>query len=270
MREPEPILVAHLFEPVNDALVALLRSLTPQEWDAPTVAGAWSVKDVAVHLLDTTIRRLSMDRDGYAPPLPADAFADGLAGFVNSMNRDGVAWGQRLSSPLLIDLHERYGRQMAAFFASLHPHQEARWSVSWAGERRSPVWFDTARELTERWHHQQQIRDAIGRPPLFEYLAPVLATFVRALPFTYREVAAPPGTALVFRVTDEGEGTWSLVRRDGGWQLYEGEAASPAVTVSMRGDDAWRIFTRQRIDPDARIEGDRALSAPLLKMVAVV
>ena len=34
--------------------------------------------------------------------------------------------------------------------------------VAWAGEERSPAWFDVARELTERWHHQAHIRLATG------------------------------------------------------------------------------------------------------------
>ena len=64
MRKPEPILVAHLFAPLHDELLALLRSLTPDEWDAPTVAGAWTVKDVTAHLLDTCLRRLYAGRTG--------------------------------------------------------------------------------------------------------------------------------------------------------------------------------------------------------------
>ena len=82
------------------------------------------------------------------------------------------------------------------------------------------MWFDVARELTERWHHQQQIRDAVGRPPLYErYLAPVIDTFVRALPYTYRDVDAPEGTTIVLRIDDA---AWSLVREAIAWQLFVG------------------------------------------------
>ncbi|HYK04609.1 MAG TPA: maleylpyruvate isomerase N-terminal domain-containing protein [Thermoanaerobaculia bacterium] len=258
MRKPEPILVAHLFAPLHDELLALLRSLTPDEWNAPTVAGSWTVKDVAAHLLDTCLRRLSMHRDGYTPSLP---FED-LPSFVNGMNASAVEYARRLSPEVVIDLHARYGVQQAEFFASLDPCETAKWGVSWAGEEESPMWFDIARELTERWHHQQQIRDAVGRLPLYEtYLAPVLDTFVRALPYTYREVSGGP---LVLNI--EGEGVWSLV--DG--TLYSGAAADPVTTVTLEGDKAWRLFTRQKIDPGARVEGDARLAEPLLKMTAVV
>ena len=57
MKPLQPILTAHLFGPLNDELIALLLGLSPEEWNAPTVAGAWTVKVVAAHLLDTTLRR---------------------------------------------------------------------------------------------------------------------------------------------------------------------------------------------------------------------
>jgi uncharacterized protein (TIGR03083 family) len=258
MRKPEPILTAHLFAPLHNELLALLRSLSPDEWNAPTVAGAWTVKDVAAHLLDTCLRRLSMHRDGYTPSLP---FTD-LSSFVNGLNAEGVSFARRLSPSLLIDLHARYGAEMADFLSSLDPYAPAKWGVSWAGDEESPTWFDVARELTERWHHQQQIRDATGRPPLYDtYLGPVLDTFVRALPYTYRDVSGGP---LVLDIV--GEGVWSLV--DG--VLYSGAAADPVTTVTLEGDKAWRLFTRQKIDPQARVEGDATLAQPLLKMVAII
>ena len=268
LKRPAPILVADRFAPLNDALVALLRDLRSEEWSAPTVAGAWTVKDVAAHLLDSQLRRLSMHRDGHEPPVPPEAFVNGVSGYVNAMNAEGVAWAKRLSPAVLIDMHATFGAQLAAFFESLGPFSPAKWSVSWAGEEQSLMWFDVARELTERWHHQEQIRDATGRPPLFEHLGPVIETFVRAMPFTYRNVDAPEGASVVLRVTDEGEGAWTL-RREDAWQLYEGEVADPTVRVTMHGDVAWRLFTRQKVDAYT-IEGDRALARPLLRMTSVI
>jgi uncharacterized protein (TIGR03083 family) len=267
---PQPLLTSSLFLPVNEALLALLRGLGADEWNAPTVAGDWTVKDVAAHLLATTLGRLSVHRDGYTRPEPPETFASGIVGFINTINRDGVACLRRLSPRILIEMHEQYGREMAELFESLDPYAPALWSVSWAGEEESANWFDVARELTERWHHQEQIRDATGRPPLFEYLAPVLDTFVRALPHTYRDVAAPEGTSIVLRVTREGEGVWTLIREGDRWVLYAGAADSPTTAVTLRGDHAWRIFTKQKIDPQARIEGDERLVGPLLGMVSII
>ena len=247
-----PIATAHLFAPLHEELMTLLRSLTPEEWNAPTVAGAWTVKDVAAHLLDTALRRLSIQRDRNLRPGPFDP---------NAANREWIAAAQRLSPRILTEMMDRYGRENAEYLASLDPDARAEWSVAWAGETESPVWFDVARELTERWHHQQQIRDATNRPPLYDpYLAPVLATFMRALPVAYRDT---PTARVVVHIDDA---TWSLA--DG--QLVDGPIDAPSVRIRLRGDRAWRLFTRQRIDPEAIIEGDAALAAPLFAMTSVL
>jgi uncharacterized protein (TIGR03083 family) len=254
MRMPEPVRTEHLFAPLHEELLALLRGLSAEEWQAPTVAGAWTVKDVAAHLLDTAMRRLAIQRDGFLMSGPFDP---------NAANREWVSAAARLSPRILVELLERYGRENAEYLASLDPFAKAQWGVAWAGEDESPVWFDVARELTERWHHQQQIRDATGRPPLYEpYLAPVLATFARALPFAYRDVDAPEGTAIVFN-------EWSLVR-EGAWTLYEGRAADPVTTIEIDPAIAWRVFTRQKVDPQARVEGDARYAGPVLRMVTVI
>jgi uncharacterized protein (TIGR03083 family) len=267
MRTPQPILTGHLFTPIHERLMSLLRSLTAEEWLAPTVAGSWRVRDIAAHLLDTGLRRLSMHRDGHEPPLAPDAFENGLGGFANNANAGGVAYAQRLSTEMLIDLHGHTGPQLADFLASLDPFAEAKWPVSWAGEERSENWFDVARELTERWHHQQQIRDAVGREPLYEFLAPVIDTFVRALPYAYREVEAHDGTAIVLRIDDAG---WTLMRDQSRWQLYAGATDLPVTSVTMTGDAAWRVFTKQKIDPRAQIDGEASYAEALLRMVAIV
>jgi len=55
---------AHLFQILDDKLIELLRSLQPIDWDKPTLAKRWTVKDIAAHLLDTNVRSLAM-RDGH-------------------------------------------------------------------------------------------------------------------------------------------------------------------------------------------------------------
>jgi len=56
MRPLEPLYTAHLFPPLHAELIALLRSLTPEDWERPTVAGSWRVRDVVAHLLDVSGR----------------------------------------------------------------------------------------------------------------------------------------------------------------------------------------------------------------------
>jgi uncharacterized protein (TIGR03083 family) len=276
--EPLPrVDVVALFPELHAELIALLRGLSPADWSRPTAAPAWTVKDVAAHLLDTQLRRLAAQRDGHAlaPDAPLASYGD-LVAFLDRLNADWVAAARRLSPRLLIDLLALVGPQSCALFAALDPEGEAVFSVAWAGEETSSNWMDLAREYTEWWHHQQQIRDAAGAPPLTarRWLHPVLSTFVRALPRAYRDTPAPAGTAVVLRITGEAGDTWSLVREEAGWELYAGAAAAPAATVTLDDDAAWRLFTKGLRGDAARervaIDGARALGEPALRALAIM
>ena len=61
---PLPITDTRLaFRPLYREIVDLLRTLTAEDWERPTIARAWRVRDVVAHLLDTMLRRLSFHRD---------------------------------------------------------------------------------------------------------------------------------------------------------------------------------------------------------------
>ena len=111
-----------------------------------------------------------------------------LVALVNRLNAEWVLAARRMSPRLLMDFLAFTGPEVEACFASLDPMKMGG-PVSWAGPEPAPQWFDVAREFTERWHHQQQIRDATDRPPLYDpyFLSPVLDTFVRALPHNFRD-----------------------------------------------------------------------------------
>jgi Mycothiol maleylpyruvate isomerase N-terminal domain len=109
------ILVAHLFPAIENSLVELLRSLTPEEWNAQTMAPKWRVRDVVAHLLDTQLRKLSIARDGFIREAPAIASEADLVAFINRMNPDGVAIYGRLSSSVLISLMEVASRASAEY-----------------------------------------------------------------------------------------------------------------------------------------------------------
>jgi hypothetical protein len=47
MEPLSPVYTADLFPPLHQELLALLRGLTPADWERPTVAGSWRVRDVA-------------------------------------------------------------------------------------------------------------------------------------------------------------------------------------------------------------------------------
>lgn len=257
--------------------MTLLRGLGPEQWNAQTVAPLWRVRDVAAHLLDGDLRRLSFQRDRLVPPprpRPIDSYAS-LVEFLNQLNAEWVRASQRISPRLLVDLLAFTGREATSMFESSDLDAPALFAVDWAGERESRLWMDLAREFTERWHHQMQIRDAVGAAPLFEsrLLCPMLDTSMRAVPFRYRHIAAPAGTTLQIAV--EGAGTpWSIVRSLTGWDLFEGTAGAPHAAIEVESDVAWRVFFKA-IAADAaiarsRISGDRTIALPFFTALAVM
>ncbi|HEX8764807.1 MAG TPA: hypothetical protein VF740_06575, partial [Candidatus Acidoferrum sp.] len=137
-------------------------------------------------------------------------------------------------------------------------------------------WFDTAREYTERWHHQQQIRLAVERPGILtrELYYPVLDCFMRALPFTYRNVSAAVGTVVRITVSGECGGSWNLRSGDSGWVLTERHQDQPAAETIIPQEIAWRIFTKgiDRASALSQVQasGDAALAHHVLSMVSIV
>jgi uncharacterized protein (TIGR03083 family) len=271
-----PILCAHLLRQVDERLIDLLRSLAPSEWELPTVAPLWKVRDVAAHLLDTALRKLSLVRDScYLEAVDVRSPRDVIA-LVNRLNREGVTVYRRLSPAVLIDMMGAAAKQYADFHESLNPYDRATFNVSWAGEETSLNWFDTARELTERWHHQQQLRLATDRPGIMtpELYHPVLDCFLRGLPHAFEHVEAPPGTVLLIAISGECGGQWFLCRGTVGWNLVGKPTGDFAARVTIPQQLAWRLFTKG-IDRDsarAQLEfaGDQDLGEKVLNLTAVV
>ena len=273
---PGPILCAHLLRRVDEKLIDLLRSLEPSEWDLQTIAPLWKVHDVAAHLLDTVLRKLSMVRDScYVESVDIRSSQDVIT-LVNRLNAEGVTVYRRLSPTVLIDMMKAACQQSASFHESLDPFAPATFNVSWAGEETSLNWFDTARELTERWHHQQQIRLATDRPGIMtpELYHPVLDCFVRGLPHVYRDVDAPVGTTLLLEISGECGGQWLLSRGPTRWNFVSRSSGELASRVTIPQELAWRVFTKG-IDRDSaraqiESEGDRSLGEKVLCLIAIV
>lgn len=272
-----PIETLSLFPVLDEKLITLLRGLSPSEWDRPTIAKLWTVKDIAAHLLDGNLRTLSLSRDKHV--LQADMTINGygdLVAYLNRLNKDWVTAMKRLSPEVLVSLLELTGKQFFDHLTELDPWEDAIFAVSWAGEQTSKNWFHIAREYTEKYHHQQQIREAVGSDELLtrSLFYPFIDTLMRGMPVTYQLVDAAPGTTIEMVVTTEIGGSWALIRDVDGWKLEKEIKVKPIAQVSITPETAWKLFTKG-LSPDqasrlVEISGDAFLGSQALRMVAVM
>lgn len=160
-----PVFLVDLFPGLHAELMDLLRGLAPADWSRPTACALWSVKDIAAHLLDSGVRRLSFgrDRSEAAPDTPLSDYSH-LVAYLNRLNAEWITAARRLSPQVLIDLLDFTGGQVHAI----------REAVGAPGL------------VARRW------------------LQPTLDIFVRALPFAYREVEAPAGSSVRFEIRRRG------------------------------------------------------------------
>lgn len=279
MQYLQPIITVELFPAERLALLQLLNALPDEQWANPTACSGWSVHDVALHLLGGDIGIISVRRDGYKEPqarrsLDLSQWAN-LVTYINHHNEQWIQATQRISPRLLCEFLQVTGEGIARHFAQLDQFALGV-PVHWAGSDPAPIWLDTAREYTERWVHQQHIRDAVAQPGLKgrRWLTPVLETFVYALPQALRQVRLPQGTTVQLVVTGDAGGTWSAVRTDQAWVLSTEVAREPDARVTMYQEIAWRLFTKglskDEALPHIRLEGNSVLAGKVLDMVSII
>jgi len=267
-----------LFRPVSSELVTLLHSIDGADWQKPTIAGSWVVRDVVAHLVDLTFRRLSFHRDRMTPPPPPRPINSerDFVEFINWLNAEWVGTTRRFSPRVLTDLLELASRDIATWFEALPLDAPALFGVSWAGEMESEGWFDVGREFTELWHHQQQIRIAVGAPPLADprYLRAVIEIALRGLPHAFRDQSAEPGATVTLDVAGAAGGTWTLRRDADRWMLLAGQPDSATTRVRLSDDVLWKLLhnalTRDEAAGAITVDGDRGLAEPLLAARSVV
>jgi uncharacterized protein (TIGR03083 family) len=272
-----PIETLHLFPILDELLIELLKSLTEEEWNANTVCKKWTVKDIASHLLDGNLRGLSISRDSFFGEKPENinSYSD-LVDFLNQLNMSWTSATKRLSPKVITELLENTGKQYTAHLQTLNPFENAIFSVAWAGEETSLNWFHIAREYTEKFLHQQQIRNAVNKPALLTktLFYPFIQTFVQALPHVYKNVKAENGTIVTLIVTTEIGGEWSIIKKENNWEFIESFDVKPTSIVKISPDDAWLLFSKGMTPDDAKekveIIGDKYLGEIALNTVAVM
>lgn len=260
------------FDRDRAALLRLLRELTPADWERATAAAPWVVRDVVAHLLGDDVGRLARMRDGHAVAAPSAH--EPLAVFIHRLNDEWVRAASRISPRALVDLLEVTTPQVSDLWWTTDLDATGA-PVSWAGPDPAPVWLDCARDFTEYWVHQQQVRDAVDRPGADhpEIVHAVLDTFLRGMPFTLSRQNRPPGSTLTVAVPGDGGGRWTW-RRDGERWWPMDHTGDGTATVEIGADVLWRLCVRM-VEPEdvqqhIRLAGDHDLAAAALRIVSII
>nr|WP_294989836.1 maleylpyruvate isomerase N-terminal domain-containing protein [uncultured Sediminibacterium sp.] len=275
MNTPGPILIADRIPALDQKLVELLENLSPEDWKKQTIVPKWKVEDVVLHLLDGNIRILSIQRDGYFgdPPGRINSYDDLLA-YLNQLNADWIRAAKRMSPKLVIELLKQTNKEIVDYLTTIDLFAPALFSVAWAGEETSANWFHWAREYTEKWHHQQQIRLALGKEKELykrEWYHPHLETSMRALPHHYRNFPAKKDEVLSFEITGEAGGIWHLYHDGNKWIQAENLPITENL-ITIEGEIAWRLFTKgiKKEETIIKIQGNKLAGEYLLSMLAVM
>lgn len=266
-----------LFRPLHSALIELLRGLGHDQWHRRVGAGEWTVRDVAAHLLDGDLRRISADRDNHvqAPAKAIGNYAD-LLRHLDDLNALWAMAARRISTRLLTELLENTGTTVSSLMEDSTLEGNATFAVAWAGQQHSPMWLDVGREFTERWHHQDQIREAVDAAPMAQesMLRAVISISLHAIPAALGNVNRPDGSVVSIVASGAAAGEWQVVRRSGAWQLTDDVSAAVHARIAATDLDLARLLmhrlTAARIADRVTVEGDGELAAAVLRARAVM
>ncbi|MEB3031076.1 maleylpyruvate isomerase family mycothiol-dependent enzyme [[Mycobacterium] nativiensis] len=269
-----PLDTRPLFAVERQAMLDLLTSLDPGDWAKPTICPGWDVHDLTAHILNDYVRRISGSRDGHRGADFADH--ETLPNYLARVNGEFVRAMRQCSPQTMIDLLAHLGPQLDSVWAAVELAGAAPLNVSWAGTGTSPAWLDIAREYTEHWVHQQQIRDAVSRPGAdsVELQHAVLVAFLHAVPVALRGQRRPRGTAIRFEITGPAGGRWAVVSDGTGWDLTAAPVEDPAGSVRLDPDTLWRLASRgitvEQGCERSELRGDLELAGAAASLLAVV
>jgi uncharacterized protein (TIGR03084 family) len=210
----------------TEALRALLVGLDDADWERPTPAEGWAVRDQISHLayFDDAAVRSATDPDGFQADLRRVVESGGLS-------PDDIAARYRELAPdrLLSWFDESRGR-LVSTFAQLDPGAR----VPWYGPPMSAASSLTAR-LMETWAHGQDVADSLGatREPT-DRLRHVAHIGVRAMPFSYALNGMPaPTTPVRVELTSPSGELW-IWGPEGAADLVRGPALDFCLLVTQR------------------------------------
>ncbi len=248
--------VLPLFPDLNESLITFLNNLKPADWHRKTVCNQWNVRDIAAHLLDTSIKKLSLSRDRFI-----------IDDKQKLGNKDWVKTIKGISPIILTEMISIYQNQLLAYFKQLKPTDQAL-----LGESISEI----SKAYQERWLHQQQIRYAFNDQFLLQpkFYSPFLEIFMLALPVKYSKIEAPSATVVEVKIAGPAGKSWYIKKQSNSWVFSNNDHQKPSASVYIDQQIAWLLFSKGILLNEAaqyyHINGDKNLGQHALSMLTVI
>jgi uncharacterized protein (TIGR03084 family) len=227
----------------RQALGTVLARLTDAQWDLPTHAPGWLVRDQVAHLAH-------FDEKATLAIVDADAFRADVAAARAGGGRDGyearyLARGRARAPSALFAWWRESGEKLVAATRAV----DATARLPWYGPDMSALSFMTAR-LMETWSHGLDVVDVVGLPrPDTDRLRHVVFLGVRTRSFSYVNRGLPPDeTPIYVELTAPSGATWT----------HGDRTADNRITGSA--GDFCRVVTQRRHvnDTDLQVTGSSA------------
>jgi uncharacterized protein (TIGR03083 family) len=239
-----------------DAVLALAAELSPEQADLPTACPGWTVKDNLSHVIGTESMLLGR-------PNPEVELPDDVPHVRNDIGRVNEQWVEWYRCRPLADVVADLGAVVAERRTSLAGMDQGAFDA----ESFTPAGPDTYGRfmrirVMDIWFHEQDVREAVGRPGHLEGLAPaaVLDEVSAALGYVVgKRAAAPVGSSVRFELTGPLSRRIDVAVADRA-RVVDGLPGPPTVTLTVPGDHFTRLCGGRGADP-ARVEidGDREL-----------
>ncbi len=227
-------------------LSSLCHELGEQEWHAPTECPGWDVRDQVAHVVGTEAFLL-----GRSLPPPASPAAHVRNALGESNEAWAEHWRHRPIAELVAELDEVTAARLGALRAMTDEELDR---PGWSPVGEAPYATFMAIRVMDCWVHEQDIRQATGRPWRFDSPAApcALDRLLSAIGFVVgKRVAPPEGTVVTLAVLGAVPREVTVVVR-GGRAVPAGGAAA-GTRVAMAGEAFVRLAAG-RLDPDKALE----------------
>jgi uncharacterized protein (TIGR03083 family) len=268
----EPLIAR--FEEVWSDIADLCTDLTDEQWGLPTDCPGWSVKDHVSHMIGT--ERMLLGEQPAEGTEPAGS-ASHVRNDIGRANEQWIAtYGGWTGKEVLDEFRSVTSRRLMAMAGMSHD--------DWEREGFTPEGPGPYRQFMEIrvfdcWYHDQDIREALGRPGYLE--GPVADLSLARIPpkglgyVVGKKAGAPPNTTVVFEV----HGLPLIVATisvppEGRAVVLDAAPADPTVHIATDRRTFARLAggrwsgDRAREQGAVRVDGDRELGDRIVDNMA--